>query len=184
MGDSPADTKVSAIMTAADIGRALRRIGHEIVERHDSLEDLTLVGIHTRGAHLADRVASLVGEFSGIAVPVGHLDIGRFRDDASIRPVRPERPTTISGPIDDLSVVVVDDVLYTGRTMRAAMGALVEMGRAGETELAVLIDRGHRELPIRPDYVGRNIPTSHDEHVTVRVSEEDGADAVWIERLQ
>jgi pyrimidine operon attenuation protein/uracil phosphoribosyltransferase len=182
MGDSPADTMVSEIMTGADIGRALRRIGHEIVESHPSLRDLVLVGVHTRGAHLADRIATFLAELSGSIVAVGHLDIGRYRDDASIRPVRRGRPTTVPRPLDGRSLIVVDDVLYTGRTMRAAMGALVEMGRARETELAVLVDRGHRELPIRPDYVGKNIPTSHEEHVAVRLTEEDGMDTVWIER--
>jgi pyrimidine operon attenuation protein/uracil phosphoribosyltransferase len=181
MGESPTGTTVSEIMTAADIGRALRRIGHEIVERHPSLTDLVVVGIHTRGAHIADRIGSLIAEFSGSTVPVGHLDIGQHRDDSSIRPVRSQRPTTVPVPIDDLSVIVVDDVLYTGRTVRAAMDALVELGRARETELAVLIDRGHRELPIRPDYVGKNIPTSHQDHVAVRLAEEDGLDTVAIE---
>jgi pyrimidine operon attenuation protein/uracil phosphoribosyltransferase len=168
-------------MTAADIGRALRRIGHEIVERHPSLTDLVVVGIHTRGAHMAERIGSLIAEFSGSAVPVGHLDIGQHRDDSSIRPVRSQRPTTVPVPIDDLSVIVVDDVLYTGRTVRAAIDALFDYGRPARVQLAVLVDRGHRELPIRPDYVGKNLPTAPGERVNVRLEEIDGSDEVAIQ---
>ena len=169
------------VMTDEDIGRALRRIAHEILEQQRGAGDVVIVGVHTRGVHLARRIAEFMASVEGVEVPTGTLDIGAHRDDSSIRPPRESRDTDIPVPIDDKSVVVVDDVLFTGRTTRAALDALTEIGRAKEIQLAVLVDRGHRELPIRADYVGKNLPTSHQERVTVRVIEEDGADGVWIE---
>lgn len=170
------------VMNGEDMQRALRRIAHEILERHRGADDVVIVGVHTRGAHLADGLASVIESVEGTRVPVGYLDIGPYRDDVTIRPPRQTRPTSLPVQLEGHSVVVVDDVLYTGRTVRAALDALAEAGRADETQLAVLIDRGHRELPIRADYVGKNLPTSRDERVTVRVLAEDGEDGVWIER--
>lgn len=170
------------VMTGEDMQRALRRIAHEILERHRGADDVVIVGLHTRGVHLARGLAAVIESVEGIDVPVGELDIGPHRDDSAIRPPREARPTHIPVELEGRSVVVVDDVLYTGRTVRAALDALAEVGRAEETQLAVLVDRGHRELPIRADYVGKNLPTSHEERVTVRVRDEDGRDGVWIER--
>ena len=158
--------------------RALTRIAHEILERSGGAEDLVLVGVHTRGVPLARRLSQLIGEFEDRTPPVGTLDIGLYRDDLSggARPVM--RPTDIPVTIEGHLVVLVDDVLYTGRTIRAAMDALTDFGRPRHIQLAVLIDRGHRELPIRPDYVGKNVPTSLDEQVRVRMAEIDGTDEV------
>lgn len=169
-------------MNDEDIGRALRRMAHEIIERQRGAENVVLVGIHTRGAHLARRMGEFIGSVEGVEVPVGTLDIGDYRDDLAIRPRNGGRPTEIPCDLADSSVIVVDDVLFTGRTVRAALDALAEMGRARQTQLAVLVDRGHRELPIRADYVGKNIPTSLGERVAVRVVEEDGAEGVWLEK--
>jgi pyrimidine operon attenuation protein/uracil phosphoribosyltransferase len=170
-------------MNDQDIGRALRRMAHEIIERQRGAEDVVLVGIHTRGAHLARRMGEFIGSVEGVEVPVGTLDIGDHRDDLAIRPRNGARPTEIPYELAGTSVIVVDDVLFTGRTVRAALDALAELGRARQTQLAVLVDRGHRELPIRADYVGKNIPTSLGERVAVRVVEEDGTDGVWLEKV-
>ena len=165
-------------MDADDVRRALRRIAHEIVERHRDPSRLALVGIRTRGVHLAARLADAIEAVEGVRPPTGTLDITHYRDDRQPRPA-----TTQPGdlPIADKHVVLVDDVLFTGRTVRAAMDALVDLGRPSSIQLAVLIDRGHRELPIRPDYIGKNVPTSAREHVTVRLAEVDGRDEVVIE---
>ncbi len=163
------------------MGRALRRIAHEILERQRGADEVVLVGIHTRGAHLARRIADFMSKVEGLEVPVGVLEVGPYRDDLAIRRRDNARPTDIPVSLEGMSAVVVDDVLFTGRTVRAALDALTEIGRARHTQLAVLIDRGHRELPIRADYVGKNMPTSENERVTVRVIEEDGTDGVWIE---
>ena len=170
------------ILNSQEIGRALQRIAHEILERNSGARGLVLVGMHTRGVPLASRLARSMSEFEGEDVPTGALDIGLYRDDVSggARPLM--RPTDIPIDIQGRRVVLVDDVLYTGRTIRAAMDALNDFGRPTEIQLAVLVDRGHRELPIRADYVGKNVPTSIDEEVEVRVTEIDGVDEVLLTR--
>ncbi len=164
-----------------EVARALVRIAHEIVERNPSPSAVALVGIHRRGAILAKRLQLLLGDLLRVDVPLGDLDIGFYRDDVASRP---QAPIVHASHIDfDLSrrtIVIVDDVLYTGRTVRAAIEALFDYGRPERVQLAVLADRGHRELPIRPDYVGKNLPTSREEHVSVRVKELDGVDEVAI----
>jgi pyrimidine operon attenuation protein/uracil phosphoribosyltransferase len=170
-------------MSGQDIDRAIRRIAHEILERHRGVEDVVIVGIHTRGVFLARSLADSISSFEGVVVPVGELDIDPYRDDQALRTARKVRPTHIPVDITGQSVIVVDDVLYTGRTVRAGLDALSDIGRAGQTELAVLIDRGHREIPIRADYVGKNLPTSVDEVVRVRLGEVDGDHGVWIDRV-
>lgn len=172
------------ILDDGDIGRALKRIAHEIIERNRGAGHLVLVGMHTRGVPLARRLASLIHQFEGRPVPVGELDISLHRDDGAIRPLAPnfERPTRIPCDLTDLRVILVDDVVCTGRTVRAALDALVEHGRPACIQLAVLIDRGHRELPIRPDYIGKNIPTAHAERVLVRLTETDAEDVVSVVR--
>ena len=174
------ESSEKVVLREEDIGRALRRIAHEIVERNpDGIP--ALVGIHRRGAFLASRLHALLEELLDTDVPLGDLDIGFYRDDVA---VRPDAPVLHASHIDfdpsGRTVVVVDDVLYTGRTVRAAIEALFAYGRAQRVQLAVLVDRGHRELPIRPDYVGKNLPTARGEHVHVRVRELDGADEVAI----
>lgn len=171
------------VMTDEDIRRALQRIAHEILERHRGADTVVLVGVHTRGVHLARRLASLIMDFEGVPVPVGELDVLPYRDDHQIRPRESSGQTSIPFPIEGKDIVLVDDVLYTGRTVRAALDALADIGRAEQTELAVLVDRGHRQLPIRPDYVGKNLPTSHQEVVRVRLAEIDQEEGVWLERL-
>ena len=163
--------------------RAIRRIAHEIIERNKGVEGVVLVGMRTRGVPLARRLAEAIGEFEGAAVPVGALDIGLYRDDLPSLGTRPAlRPSNIPTDIDGKRVVLVDDVLYTGRSIRAALDALMDFGRPGQVQLAVLVDRGHRELPIRADYVGKNIPTSRREEVQVRLVEVDCRDEVVILR--
>ena len=167
-------------MDAADIRRALTRIAHEIIERNKGAAGLALIGVHTRGVPLAYRLAGLIEQIEGQAIPVGEVDIADHRDD---RPHgQSESRTHIEFEIAGQNVVLVDEVLYTGRTVRAALDALVERGRPARVQLAVLVDRGHRELPIRADYVGKNIPTSRRERVTVRLRDTDGEEAVLIER--
>ena len=168
------------VLREEDIGRALTRIAHEILERNPDSTP-TVVGIHRRGAILARRVHALLEELLGREVPLGDLDIGFYRDDVSTRPDAPVvHASHIDFDVTGRTVVIVDDVLYTGRTVRAAIEALFDYGRPERVQLAVLADRGHRELPIRPDYVGKNLPTSRAEHVHVRVSELDGLDEVAI----
>jgi len=169
------------LMTATEIRRALIRIAHEIVERNQGCEDLVVVGIYTRGVTLATRLAASIQQIEGVEVPVGALDIGLYRDDLLYLGLPPKlRPSDIPAEIAGKRVVLVDDVLYTGRSIRAAMDALVDLGRPHHIQLAVLVDRGHRELPIRADYVGKNLPTSRDEDVEVRLREIDGSDEVVI----
>lgn len=170
------------VMGSEEIGRALRRIAHEILEAHHGADDVVLVGIHTRGVGLAATLAATIGEFEGTDLEAGELDVTPYRDDLDLRPKIPKGETRLPVPIDGRHVILVDDVLYTGRTVRAALDALSDRGRALTTELAVLVDRGHRQLPIRADYVGKNLPTSHDEMVRVRLAAVDGEDGVWIER--
>jgi pyrimidine operon attenuation protein/uracil phosphoribosyltransferase len=158
-------------MSASDVHRAVTRMAHEIVERNRGLERLVLIGLQTGGVGIAQRLAQTLSELEGKEVPVGTLDVAFYRDDIGLRPVLPEAATDISFDLTGATVVLVDDVLFTGRTIRAALNALGEYGRAQLVELAVMVDRGHRELPIRPDYVGKNLPTSRDEMVDVT---EDG----------
>jgi pyrimidine operon attenuation protein/uracil phosphoribosyltransferase len=170
----------SEILSKDGIDRSLRRISHEILERNaSSLEGLALVGVLTRGAPLARRIAENVRHFEGLEVPVGALDITLHRDDREERGEYPEvRGSHVPFDVTGKTVVLVDDVLYTGRTARAAMDALLELGRPAAIRLAILVDRGHRELPIRADHVGKNVPTSRDESVRVRLVETDGEDGV------
>ena len=168
------------ILTGADIQRTLTRIAHEIVESNKGLDGLMLVGIQRRGAPLARRIAQAIASFEGASVPVGSLDINLYRDDLTSRPQPLVRPTDLPAPVDGRAVALVDDVFFTGRTARAALNALMDLGRPRVVQLAVLVDRGHHELPIRADYVGKNIPTSLDEVVRVRLSELDGAEEVVV----
>jgi pyrimidine operon attenuation protein/uracil phosphoribosyltransferase len=172
------------VMTGEDIGRAIRRIAHEILETHHDSSEIVLAGIHTRGVFLAHMLARTIAEFDGCEIQVCELDIGLYRDDRDLRTDIVPKSTRLPIDITGRHVVIVDDVLYTGRTVRAALDALFDHGRAGTTELAVLIDRGHRQLPIRADYVGKNMPTSRDEVVRVRLERPDGEDGVWIERVE
>ena len=169
------------ILTSDEMRRALVRISHEILERNGGADDLVLMGLHTRGVPIAHRIAEFVKSFEDKEVPVGSLDIGLYRDDLAggARPLM--RPTDIPA-IQGLRVVLVDDVLYTGRSIRAAMDALTDFGRPSQIQLAVLVDRGHRELPLRADYVGKNVPTSNDEEVDVRLIEIDDVDEVLLSR--
>ena len=172
----------TVLLTADDIRRALTRMAHEIVERHHGTEGLALVGLLTRGVPLAHRIAATIAGFEGAEVPVASLDINLYRDDLSSRAQPLVRPTTIPFDVHDARVVLVDDVLFTGRSVRAALDALTDLGRPQEVQLAVLVDRGHRELPIRPDYVGKNVPTSLGEEVRVLLDEVDSQDQVVLVR--
>ena len=169
------------VLDAAGIARAITRIAHEIVERNKGVREVVLVGLRSRGVDLARRMASKLDEMEGAKVPVGALDITLYRDDLGRAVTQPVvRRTEIAFPVNAKIVVLVDDVLYTGRSCRAAMDALMDLGRPCLIQLAVLVDRGHRELPIRADYVGKNVPTSHQEEVQVLLTEEDGTDRVLI----
>ena len=179
---SPAARQGLAVLDAEEIRRALTRIAHEILERTHGGDEAVLLGIQTRGVPLARRLAARIGEFEGIDVPWGSLDVTLHRDDLRLRPARALGRTELpSGGVDGKIVVLVDDVLYSGRTVRAALDALHDLGRPRAVQLAVLVDRGHRELPIRADYVGKNLPTSQRETVRVLVAETDGTDAVLID---
>ena len=167
----------SVIMDADGVRRALTRIAFEIIEKNKGVENLLLAGVKTRGVFLAQRIAKKLGEVEGRMPPVIELDVTPWRDDKP-REEAPKSPP--DGRIEGATVVLVDDVLYTGRTVRAAIEAVSQQGRAGRIQLAVLIDRGHREVPIRPDYIGKNLPTARDERVSVRLTEVDGADNVVI----
>jgi pyrimidine operon attenuation protein/uracil phosphoribosyltransferase len=172
------------VMDADRVARSLTRMAHEILERNRGAEDLALVGIRARGVPLAARLAAHLREFAGVDVPTGALDITLYRDDLMRHPVGPQpviRRTEIPFSIDNRLILLVDDVLYTGRTIRAALDALIDFGRPSAIQLVALIDRGHRELPIRADYVGRNIPTSRQQSVQVRLKEIDGRDEVEVE---
>jgi len=168
------------VMDGDDLVRVTRRIAHEIVERNQGIEEVVLLGIPTRGKPFADRLASELSTIEGQPVRAGSLDIGLYRDDLDLRPRTRLGPTIIPNDIDGKTVVLADDVLFTGRTIRAALDAIADIGRPAAVQLAVVVDRGHRQLPIRPDYVGKNIPTSQNERVSVRFSEVDGQDGVWI----
>jgi len=172
---------IKTLMTPEDIRRTLARIAHETIERNKAIGQLVLVGMRTRGVPLAKRLAANIEDFTGLIPPVGALDITPYRDDLTSLNVQPlVKHTFIPVDIDGKSIVLVDDVLYTGRSTRAAMDALTDLGRPQSIQLAVLVDRGHRELPIRADYVGKNIPSSRDEEIQVRLVETDGADEVTI----
>jgi pyrimidine operon attenuation protein / uracil phosphoribosyltransferase len=177
-------SSVAVLMDEAQVGRALTRIAHEIVERNRDASELALVGVRTRGVPLARRIGRSVSEIAGEPVPAGALDITLYRDDLMRQPVGPQpvvRSTDIPFSIDDRRILLVDDVLYTGRTVRAALDALIDFGRPRAIQLIVLVDRGHRELPIKADYVGKNVPTSLRQSVQVRLMEIDGRDEVSIE---
>ena len=189
---TPAVTAAGKVLLDDEaIRRTLSRIAHEIIERNDDLEAVALVGIHTRGVPLAQRLRRLVEERSGVELAIGQLDITFHRDDVHVREGRSPRrrqplvrDTKLDFELEDRTVILVDDVLYTGRTIRAAIDALIEYGRPARVQLAVLADRGHRELPIRPDYVGKNLPTARSERVNVSVVELDDADEVTITTLE
>jgi len=173
------------LMTPEEMGRALARIAHEIVERNKGARDFVLVGLWTRGVPLAHRLAATIQNFESVSVPVGVLNIGLYRDDAFAMELKSViQNTDIPADITSKKVILVDDVLYTGRSIRAAMDALVDLGRPKSIQLAVLIDRGHRELPIRADYVGKNIPSSRNEKIQVQLNETDGIDGVTIKENQ
>ncbi len=172
------------LLTAEQIVRALRRIAHEIVERNGGADRLVLIGIRTRGVPLADRLATAIGEIEGRPPKLGAVDIALYRDDVGLGSTARIGRTEVPCDINGLTVVLVDDVLYTGRTVRAAMDALVDLGRPSAIQLAVLVDRGHRELPIRADYVGKNVPTAREERVVVHVQEEDADEGVYLEELR
>jgi pyrimidine operon attenuation protein/uracil phosphoribosyltransferase len=170
------------VLDADDVRRALTRIAHEIVERNGGADDLVLVGIRSRGVPIAQRLAELIGQHEGVTVPVGSLDITYYRDDLSRTAHAPiVKRSDLEAEVSGQTVVLVDDVLYTGRTVRAALDALTDHGRPRAVRLAALVDRGHRELPIRPDFVGKNLPTSEQETVRVHLAETDATDEVVIE---
>jgi pyrimidine operon attenuation protein/uracil phosphoribosyltransferase len=169
------------VLDEAALDRALTRIAHEILEKNDGATDLAFVGLRTRGVTLAQRLAAKIARIDGATVPVGTLDITLYRDDLDLRGAPVIRGTDIPFSIKNKTVVLVDDVLFTGRTIRAALDALIDLGRPRMIQLATLIDRGHRELPIRPDYIGKNLPTSRKESVAVRLKEHDGEDRVVIQ---
>ncbi|GAA5513326.1 bifunctional protein PyrR [Deinococcus carri] len=177
-------TPKATILTADEVRRALTRIAHEIIERNRGAENLALIGIHTRGIPLAHRLAQKLGELEGVEVPTGMLDITLYRDDLSEVAHQPIiRETQVPFDLARRRVVLVDDVLFTGRTVRAALDALIDLGRPASIQLAVLVDRGHRELPIRADYVGKNLPTARAEMVKVKLQETDGVDLVELHDL-
>ncbi len=174
---SPTHPGARVVMSSGDVSRALRRVAHEILERNKGPADLVLLGIPRRGVPLAHRLASAIADVEGVEVPVGSLDVTMHRDDLRRQPTRTVMPTKIPpGGVDGKVVVLVDDVLFSGRTIRAALEALTELGRPRAVRLAVLVDRGHRELPIRADHVGKNLPTSSAERVHVVLAEIDGGD--------
>jgi pyrimidine operon attenuation protein/uracil phosphoribosyltransferase len=179
--EQPADPTARAILDTADLARIVDRIAHQIIEKTEGAAETVLLGIPTRGAHLARRLADRIRAFTELDIPVGTLDITLYRDDLRLRGARALEPTHVPpGGIDKQRVVLVDDVLFSGRTVRAALDALNDVGRPRAVQLAVLVDRGHRELPIRADYVGKNLPTSRTENVKVLLKEVDGRDAVLI----
>ncbi len=176
---------MTILLNAEVMQRVVSRMAHEIIERNELIEGLVLIGLQTRGVHLAQRLASRIHEITGRKVPTGTLDISMHRDDLNRRGSPPTvRRTEIPFALDDTTVVLVDDVLFTGRSVRAAMDALSDLGRPRRIQLAVLIDRGRRELPIREDYVGKDVPTSLKERIRVRLQEQDGADEVGIQKIR
>jgi pyrimidine operon attenuation protein/uracil phosphoribosyltransferase len=181
-GTTPGSSPRRTVLETADIARALTRIAHEVLERNKGADGLVLLGIPSRGVPLAHRLAARIAEVEGSAVPVGALDVTMYRDDLRLHPARTLEHTDLPPEgVDGRTVVLVDDVLFSGRTIRAALDSLNDHGRPSRVQLAVLVDRGHRELPIRADYVGKNLPTSAGERVRVLLQERDGSDAVVIE---
>lgn len=179
----PDPQQARVVWDASDVTRAVTRIAHQIIEQNRGTDGLLLLGIQTRGVPLAHRLAATLSDAVGAEVPVGELDITMYRDDLRSNPTRAVGRTRIpGGTVDGLTVVLVDDVLYSGRTVSAALDALTDLGRPRAVRLAVLVDRGHRELPIRADHVGKDLPTSSDERVRVQLAEVDGSDSVTIER--
>ena len=183
----PAQATGKVVVDGDALGRTLSRIAHEIIERNDELDDVALMGIHTRGVPIAQRLRRLIEERAGVAPPLGAVDITFYRDDVQVRggeaPLHAQpvvRSTALDFPLEGRTCILVDDVLYTGRTIRAAIEALFDYGRPARVQLAVLVDRGHRELPIRPDYVGKNLPTSREERVQVQLLEVDEIDQVLL----
>jgi pyrimidine operon attenuation protein / uracil phosphoribosyltransferase len=181
MTSRPRLREKAQVLDDAALDRALTRIAHEILERNGGAKDLAFVGLRTRGVTLAQRLQARIAAIDGAQLPVGTLDITLYRDDLDMRGAPVIRGTDIPFSIKNKTVVLVDDVLYTGRTIRAALDALIDLGRPQSIQLAILIDRGHRELPIRPDFIGKNLPTSRRETVAVRLKEHDGEDRVVIE---
>lgn len=175
-------TESNTVLSPEEMSRAIRRMSHELLELNGGADDVVLLGIITRGVPLARRVAADISDAEGVDVPVGELDITMYRDDLRHQPTRPVGRTVIPRSLDDAIVVLVDDVLNSGRTIQAALHALADLGRPRRVELMVLVDRGHRELPIQADIVGKSLPTARSERVRVRVSEIDGSDEVLIER--
>src|SRR3954471_888127 len=187
MSHPAASTAHRVVLDEEQVRRTLSRVAHEIIERNDDVDSVALVGIHTRGVPLAQRIRAMVAERSGVELPLGQLDITFHRDDVHVRGTRaPQRPqpvvreTRLDFELEGRTLILVDDVLYTGRTIRAAIDALLEYGRPARVQLAVLADRGHRELPIRPDYVGKNLPTARGERVQVELLEVDEVDRVLL----
>lgn len=177
-----AEINTRTVLNASDISRALTRIAHEILESNRGADQLVVLGIPTRGVPLAKRLAALITQISGQEVPVGALDVTMYRDDLDRQPTRTPHPSDIpAGGIESKVVILVDDVLFSGRSVRAALDALSSIGRPGAVRLATLIDRGHRELPIRPDFVGKNLPSARTENVRVQLLEVDGLDEVTIQ---
>lgn len=168
------------VLDARDVSRALTRISHEILEHNRGADSLVLLGIPTRGVHIARRIAAKIQSIEATEIPVGSLDVTMYRDDLKTNPARTPGHTAVPVDVDGKTVVLVDDVLFSGRTIRAALDALSDLGRPAAVRLAVLVDRGHRELPIRADHVGKNLPSARSEHVGVRLSETDGVDEVRI----
>lgn len=180
---TPPSTFDALALDAESIRRALVRIAHEVMEHHSDPREIVLVGMRTRGVPLAERIAAAITDFESVPIDVGAIDISLHRDDLSLRGIAATvHPSDIPASIEDRIVILVDDVLYTGRSIRAALDTLIDYGRPAAIELAVLVDRGHRELPIRADYVGKNVPTNRNDDVAVRLQETDGVDEVVISR--
>jgi pyrimidine operon attenuation protein/uracil phosphoribosyltransferase len=176
--------EATLVFDEASIDRALKRIAHEIIERNPQLEEVALIGVPSRGVLLAQRLAAHIQGFAGVAVQAGAVDVSMHRDDLRRRPsVRAVQPTQLPAVMDGMTIILTDDVLFSGRTIRAAMDALASFGRPARIQLAVLIDRGHRELPIRADYVGKNVPTAYAQRVFVRLHGQDEMEGVWLEKM-
>ena len=168
------------IMDKDALGKTLARLAHEVIEKNDNLDEIALVGIRSRGDHIAARIAARIEKISGKAIPVGAIDITFYRDDVGLRIAKDAQPTDVKFSIDGKNIILVDDVLYTGRSTRAAIDTLLDLGRPKKIQLLVLIDRGHKQLPIHADYVGKNIPTSFKEVVEIRLTEQDNEDSITI----